>query len=214
MSELISSLMIAEPGSVIKSVIKILHLIGIVLGLGAATVLDIVIIRYLGYREDQRRTTHLVEFISKIVTLAGLIILWFSGASYLAHYAAFDPEKLGNQKVWAKIAIVAVLTINGYSSTTPCCLWLRHRLDGNFSAAFLAMIVANCLSSERYQPHRGMYLCFSVPCRISTSLFRRRPSSRPTPFSSPSLSSPRRGSSMRFRGGRNRLQTNRKTMKR
>ena len=75
--------------------------------------LDIVIIRFLVIGKIKEEHAHLVEFISKIVTI-GLMILWVSGISYLAHYAVFDPEKLGNQKVWAKIAIVAVLTINGY----------------------------------------------------------------------------------------------------
>ena len=113
MGGLVNSLLVAEPGTVIKSFIKVLHLVGIVLGLGAATVLDIVIVRFLVLREIRVEHAALVDFVSKIVTF-GLIILWISGVCYLAHYAVFDPEKLGNQKVWAKILIVAVLTINGY----------------------------------------------------------------------------------------------------
>jgi hypothetical protein len=44
---------------------------------------------------------------------AGLALLWLSGLSLLAYYSAFDLAALQNPKVWAKVAIVAVLTLNG-----------------------------------------------------------------------------------------------------
>lgn len=113
MDQLVTAVLSAEPSSLIKSAIKVAHLVGIVLGLGAATVLDIVILRFLMLGKIKGEHANLVEFVSKIVT-AGLCILWASGLCYLTHYAIFDPEKLGNQKIWAKIAIVAVLTVNGY----------------------------------------------------------------------------------------------------
>lgn len=113
MDHILNSLLMAEPGSVIKSAIKVMHLLGIILGLGAATVLDLIILRFLVSGKIKHEHVVVVEFVSKIVT-AGLVILWISGVSYLLHYAAFDPAKLTNQKVWAKILIVAMLTVNGY----------------------------------------------------------------------------------------------------
>lgn len=113
MDPLTTTLLAAEPSSLIKSAIKVMHLIGVVLGLGSATVLDIVILRFLVLGKINQEHANLVEFVSKIVTV-GLCILWASGICYLTHYAVFDPENLGNQKIWAKIAIVGVLTVNGY----------------------------------------------------------------------------------------------------
>ena len=113
MSPITQSLASAERGSLLKSGIKVMHLLGIILGLGAATVLDLVIIKFLVTGEIKSDQVSIVKFVTGIVSV-GLAILWFSGILYLAHYAAFDPSKLWNQKVWAKIAIVGVLTINGY----------------------------------------------------------------------------------------------------
>lgn len=107
------SLLIAKPGELLKSAIKVMHLLGIILGLGAATVLDLVIVKFLVSGKIKAEQIAMVKFMTGIVS-AGLAVLWFSGILYLAHYAMFDPVKLGNQKVWAKIAIVGVLTINGY----------------------------------------------------------------------------------------------------
>jgi hypothetical protein len=113
MSPITQSLATAERGSLMKSAIKVMHLLGIILGLGAATVLDLVIVKFLVTGEIKSDQISIVRFVTGIVSV-GLAILWLSGILYLAHYAAFDPNKLWNQKVWAKIAIVGVLTINGY----------------------------------------------------------------------------------------------------
>lgn len=113
MSPITQSLVTAERGSLMKSAIKVMHLLGIILGLGAATVLDLVILKFLVTGEIKSDQISIVRFMTGIVSV-GLGILWLSGIFYLAHYAAFDSNKLWNQKVWAKIAIVGVLTINGY----------------------------------------------------------------------------------------------------
>ncbi|KFC67599.1 hypothetical protein FG93_03912 [Bosea sp. LC85] len=107
------SLLIAKPGELLKSAIKVMHLLGIILGLGAATVLDLVIVKFLISGKIKADQVAMVKFMTGIVS-AGLAVLWISGILYLTHYAVFDPVKLWNEKVWAKIAIVGVLTINGY----------------------------------------------------------------------------------------------------
>jgi hypothetical protein len=102
----------ADPAAALKSGLVTLHLLGLVLGLGAATVLDLVIVRFLIRNRVTGDYWNMIEFCSKVVT-AGLILLWLSGLGFLIHYGAFDPSKLMNQKVWAKIAIVVILTLNG-----------------------------------------------------------------------------------------------------
>jgi len=39
-------------------------------------------------------------------------MLWVSGLAFLVYYWAFDADKLGNPKIWAKLSIVGVLSVN------------------------------------------------------------------------------------------------------
>jgi hypothetical protein len=112
MEQLYLALLSSDQASLLKTGIKFSHLIGIVVGLGAATILDLVILRFAAAGKIAPEHASIIEFCSKVVT-AGLLVLWVSGAAFLLHYYAFDPAKLGNEKVWAKIAIVGVLTLNG-----------------------------------------------------------------------------------------------------
>lgn len=95
----------------LKSAITFLHLSGLIFGVGGAWILDGFLLAHLNdpLSKERYRT---IEFISKNV-IAGLIILWISGFAFIAYYYLFSPEFLYNQKVWAKIFIVSVLTING-----------------------------------------------------------------------------------------------------
>ncbi len=93
------------------------HLVGIVLGLGTTLYLDggcfLSIARnsWDGYRTFM--SDPLFEIATKYV-MVGLGILWITGCGFLVHYALYDPEKLANPKLYAKLASVSMLTINGY----------------------------------------------------------------------------------------------------
>jgi hypothetical protein len=63
--------------------------------------LDLIIARFILTRGISHEHVYVVDFSAKIVTI-GLGLLWISGIGFLFHYG-----------IWAKIAIVAVLTING-----------------------------------------------------------------------------------------------------
>jgi len=95
-----------------KSFLIMVHLVGLALGIGAATLLDVFILRFLVLRNITQANLEVVEFATKVVTM-GLVMLWGSGVGFLLHYGFFDPAKLMNEKVWAKIGIVMILTING-----------------------------------------------------------------------------------------------------
>lgn len=96
----------------IRTGLRIIHFCGLVLGVGAATLLDLIIARFILMRGISYEHVYVVDFSSKVITI-GLGLLWISGIGFLVHYAAFDPAKLQNPKIWAKVTIVAVLSING-----------------------------------------------------------------------------------------------------
>jgi hypothetical protein len=106
-------LLSSDPASWIRTGLRVVHFCGLVLGVGAATLLDLIIARFVLMRGISKDHVHVIEFSSKVVT-AGLALLWISGVGFLIHYGFFEPAKLQNPKIWAKIAIVAVLTINGF----------------------------------------------------------------------------------------------------
>lgn len=98
----------------LKSLITFFHLAGLALGLGGAWILDLFIFKHLSKHEITQDRFYLIHFISKLVML-GLIVLWVSGFLFIAHYYWFSPEYLFNEKVWAKVFIVVMLTVNGFA---------------------------------------------------------------------------------------------------
>ena len=90
-----------------------MHFIGVAFGVGAATVTDLIALRFFLAGNIKEEHAAIIEFAAKIVTW-GLAVLWISGLAFLMQYAAFDQQKLQNPKILAKITIVGVLTINGY----------------------------------------------------------------------------------------------------
>jgi len=117
----------ADPVATLKSSLVAIHLLGLVLGVGAATLLDLFIVRFMVMNKVSHEYCGVVEFASKVVTV-GLLILWVTGIGFLIHYAVFDPVKLTNQKVWAKIAIVCVLTLNGMFIHRTVLPLMRNRV--------------------------------------------------------------------------------------
>jgi hypothetical protein len=105
-------LVLASDPAWIGTGLRVVHFCGLVLGVGAATLLDLIIARFILTRGISSEHVYVVDFSSKIVTI-GLALLWISGIGFLVHYGVFEPAKLQNPKIWAKIAIVAVLSVNG-----------------------------------------------------------------------------------------------------
>jgi hypothetical protein len=95
-----------------KTAILIVHLVGLAIGIGAATVLDLLIVRSLVKGHVSRDLASLARPTSAVVA-AGLLLLWLSGLGFLFHYYVENPIALTNPKIWAKIAIVGILTLNG-----------------------------------------------------------------------------------------------------
>jgi hypothetical protein len=101
-----------DPVAALRTALRIVHFIGLALGLGAATVLDLMILKFFLKGKVTQDQWNIFHFGARIVN-AGLVLLWITGLGFLAYYAAFEPIKLGNEKVWAKMTIVLILSING-----------------------------------------------------------------------------------------------------
>ncbi len=94
------------------TVILLIHLIGLALGAGAAFFLDLVVMKFCVTHRISRGMYQFIEFATRI-TFVGLAFLWSTGLIFLSYLAAIGPEAFANPKIWAKLSIVAVLTLNG-----------------------------------------------------------------------------------------------------
>jgi hypothetical protein len=92
--------------------IKIFHLLGLVMGFGGAVLLDGTIFTRGVIRPVSHYTIHQAEVLSRIVSF-GLVLLWSTGIALIWINLAEKPEYLTNEKLWAKIFIVVLLTMNG-----------------------------------------------------------------------------------------------------
>lgn len=92
--------------------LKIMHLIGLTAGLGGALYSDFLMVANGVLRRLNKQTLTEVKRLSKFVTY-GLVLLWVSGVALAYEISLTNPEFLTNEKFWAKVTIVSVLTLNG-----------------------------------------------------------------------------------------------------
>ncbi|MEP1442570.1 MAG: hypothetical protein ABJK39_06130 [Hyphomicrobiales bacterium] len=92
--------------------LKIMHLIGLTAGLGGALYSDFLMVANGVLKRLEQQTLIEVKRLSKFVTY-GLLLLWVSGAALAYEISLTKPEFLTNEKFWAKMVIVVVLTLNG-----------------------------------------------------------------------------------------------------
>lgn len=93
------------------SLLKFVHLVGLVAGLGGALLADAMLFQQAILKPIRKRTIVFTRLLSRLV-LAGLAILWVSGLALVWVHAGLENDYLANQKVWAKVAIVSLLTAN------------------------------------------------------------------------------------------------------
>lgn len=93
------------------TILQILHLAGLIVGGGGILIVDMALLRRLYHEPVDQSVCDFVESGSRFVT-AGFVLLWLTGLGFLAHYMLFYPEKLVNPKLWAKLTIVSLMTLN------------------------------------------------------------------------------------------------------
>jgi len=97
----------------VKTFLTMAHLLGLTIGVGGATIIDIIFLRLvIRGRPIKRSHIKLVTLISKLVIWA-LAVLWISGIGFELQYWHYSPEVMANPKIYAKVAIVGILTVNG-----------------------------------------------------------------------------------------------------
>jgi len=87
------------------------HMLALALGLGAALLADWVVLRKLTFGIVSQKAAEQLDDLSRAVS-AGLVLIWVTGALLVADNALDAPASILNQKLWAKLVIVIVLTLN------------------------------------------------------------------------------------------------------
>jgi len=97
----------------VKSAILFFHIVGVALGAGGAWILDIYMIRASLKGVISRENARVVVFLSGLVSI-GFALAWISGLSFICYYYLFQTEALSNPKLWAKLTVVVLMTINAF----------------------------------------------------------------------------------------------------
>ncbi len=87
--------------------IQYLHLLAAAISVGAIVFVDIIFVRKT---RKIRRYIDLVKMCSKTIIVC-LCLLWLTGGLMIA----LEPALLDNQKVWGKVLVVFVVTVNGFA---------------------------------------------------------------------------------------------------
>ncbi len=87
------------------------HLLALALGLGATLLADWVVLRTLVFGIVSQRAAEQLMDLSRAVS-AGLVLIWVTGGFLVTDNAFGAPASIMNQKLWAKLVIVALLTLN------------------------------------------------------------------------------------------------------
>ena len=159
--------------SYIRTLLRLLHFAGLVFGFGGAVFLDLLLVR-------DRRTVVTAELVGNVGWISrfvavGLLMLWISGIGFLLLYQLAEPQKLMNPKVWAKVTIVAILSINGLAIHRLVLPFLRQRIghqllsgiEGRTKAALIGCGVISAVSwTVPVVLGAAPRLNFVVPCAV------------------------------------------------
>ena len=95
----------------LHTVLVLGHILALALGLGSALLADWIVLRKLAFGTVSQRAAQQLIDLSRAVC-AGLVLIWITGALLVTDNALNAPASIMNQKLWAKLAIVAALTLN------------------------------------------------------------------------------------------------------
>lgn len=105
---------IIVPTITIHTILIMAHVLGTALGLGGATISDLLFFRATRDGRFEAKEWEIMKLLSRVIW-AGITLAILSGIGFLFEYA-MTPEKVGlleNDKIWAKMTIVLVIALNG-----------------------------------------------------------------------------------------------------
>jgi uncharacterized membrane protein len=94
-----------------NTLIVYVHLIAACIAVGVLLMQDLTLFKTGGRRLSLGAVKEL-RYAARNISIA-LMVLWGSGVLLVVWGSINDPQYLANQKLWAKVAVVAVLTANG-----------------------------------------------------------------------------------------------------
>jgi len=94
----------------LKAMIAYVHVLSMIGGFTAMIVTESIIWRR--FKKFNAEDFDNIRFLSNIVAIA-LGLLWLTGVALIVVGYLDDPNYITNQKIWAKVAIVSVMTLNG-----------------------------------------------------------------------------------------------------
>lgn len=93
--------------------VKTVHLVALAVAFGGAIAADLFFLSRAVFRPIESSTVNVGHFLGEVVA-AGLVVLWFTGILLIATAYSSNPAFITNEKLWVKVFIVAVLTINAF----------------------------------------------------------------------------------------------------
>ncbi len=93
-----------------KTVLVYFHLLSLAAAIGSALIAEYLI--FSRHRQFSRDSYDTVIFASRTATVS-LLLLWLTGIGLVIVGYLGDPQYIANQKIWAKVSIVLLMSING-----------------------------------------------------------------------------------------------------
>lgn len=134
----------------LHTILVIAHVMALTLGLGAALIADLTVARRALFRAISRDTVETIEFLGQLVTI-GLVLVWITGVVLVAEMTLTGGTILSNPKLWAKVVIVEILTINAVAVHSIVLPTLRAQVgrrlfDGTSTIERIVMGVIGAIS--------------------------------------------------------------------
>ncbi len=105
------------------------HVAAVSVGFGAAMIADWIVLTRMTFVDVAQRPVAQVTELSRAVA-AGLCLAWVTGLALVADNWAANPATILNEKLWAKVVIVAILTLNGVLLHHFALPLMRRRVGG------------------------------------------------------------------------------------
>lgn len=130
-----------------KTFLLIAHVVGVALGVGGATMSDVLFLTSISDRRIDRSELKLLKIASKVV-VGGLILLCISGLGF------FFVGTVPTPRFWAKFTIVLIATLNGnimhrylFPIFEQCVRDRVHLLSAEFVQHAPIMVTAGAVSA-------------------------------------------------------------------